>query len=131
MPKLKRQPTNKPSVNDKPAISTNNERPIFSLHKLNKDYCISKCEQDQKVAFANTLHSLSQHTWQDIILAARHGSGTEKIARSSIVTSTDSVPEDAEILAVRFWGKAPMVGYRDGRIFHIVWLDRNFTLYPH
>lgn len=41
------------------------------------------------------------------------------------------VPEDASILSFRFFGLAPMVGYRENDIFHILWLDREYKVYPY
>lgn len=39
---------------------------------------------------------------------------------------------DADYIVFRFQGKKPMVGFRDAYgVFHILWLDRNFTLYDH
>ena len=38
------------------------------------------------------------------------------------------ITPDVKILAFRF---CAMVGFRDGVIFHVVWLDRGFTLYDH
>jgi hypothetical protein len=35
------------------------------------------------------------------------------------------------MLAFRFCDKAPMIGYRIGRVFTVLFLDRNHTLYPH
>jgi hypothetical protein len=34
-------------------------------------------------------------------------------------------------LAFRFCGKAPMIGYRENEIFHIIWLDPKFKAYNH
>jgi hypothetical protein len=108
--------------------------PIFSL-KIDKNYCITNCTQEEKAQFALTLHQLSQLSWRQIRQADKHGVGYEKIARSSIKCGIpDNVTEDVSIIAFRFYGKAPMVGYRDAinrRIFHIIWLDRSFCLYNH
>lgn len=41
------------------------------------------------------------------------------------------ITPDVKLIAFRFWDKAPMVGFRVGRTFHIVWLDIDFTLYDH
>ncbi|MEG4867017.1 MULTISPECIES: hypothetical protein [Microcoleaceae] len=38
--------------------------------------------------------------------------------------------DDVNFIAFRFGGMAPMVGYRDGAVLYIIWLDRDFTLYP-
>jgi hypothetical protein len=94
---------------------------------------VTDCEREEQAAFALTMHRLSQLTWQEIRNAPRHGLGTEKIVRESIRAPVPpGITEDVEsFLAIRFHGKAPMVGFRSGETFHVVWLDRAFTLYPH
>ncbi|MEG4825378.1 hypothetical protein QUB07_06730 [Microcoleus sp. F8-C5] len=99
---------------------------------MNKDYSLAQCTKDEKAAFADTLYKLSQLTWSQINASSRHGSGYEKIARSSIRSPIPShLKDDVNFIAFRFCGKAPMVGYRDGAVFYVIWLDRNYTLYPH
>jgi hypothetical protein len=40
--------------------------------------------------------------------------------------------EDVQrLIAFRFAGNRPMVGYRVQAIFYLLWLDRDFTLYDH
>ena len=94
---------------------------------------MTDCEREAQAAFALTLHRLSQLTWQEIRNAPRHGLGTEKIVRECIRAPVPpGITEDVEsFLAIRFHGKAPMVGFRSGETFHVVWLDRDFTLYHH
>jgi hypothetical protein len=41
------------------------------------------------------------------------------------------VTEEVNLIAFRFDGKKPMVGYRDGVTFYVLFLDRSFTLYDH
>jgi hypothetical protein len=108
------------------------ESPLFSLRYMNKDYSLSQCTKDEKAAFADTLYKLNQLTWSEINACPRHGLGYEKIARSSIRAPIPShLKDDVNFIAFRFCGKAPMVGYRDGAVFYVIWLDRGFTLYPH
>ena len=108
------------------------ESPLFSLRYMNKDYSLSQCTKDEKAAFADTLYKLNQLTWSQINACPRHGLGYEKIARSSIRAPIPShLKDDVNFIAFRFFGKAPMVGYRDGAVFYVIWLDRDFTLYPH
>jgi hypothetical protein len=108
------------------------QKPIFSLYYLQKSHCLSDCDKEQKAAFADTLHKLSQLTWNQIISSPRHGSGCEKISRDSIKMVIPShIKDDAVFIAFRFYGKAPMVGYREENTFHVIWLDRAFTLYDH
>jgi hypothetical protein len=83
-------------------------------------------------AFADTLHKLSQLTWNDIISSPRHGVGYEKISRNSLRQPIPShIQIDINLIAFRFCAKAPIVGYREENIFHVIWLDRAFNLYDH
>jgi hypothetical protein len=113
--------------------STNGQRPIFNLEHLGGDYCLSACTTEEKAAFADTIHRLSKLTWGEIHRAPRHGLGSEIIDRASMGKRTypPDATEDVNMLAFRFHGKAPMVGYRIGRVFTVLFLDRDFTLYPH
>lgn len=93
---------------------------------------IVDCTAQEKCALIDTLWQLTQRRWIDLMLAGRHGSGCEKIARSAIEAPIPSqLTEDTTFLAFRFHGLAPMVGYRDGRVFHVVWIDRAFRAYRH
>ena len=117
-----------------PETDLNTLPPILSLEHLdNGHYCITQCSQEQQAALATQLYNLSQIPWGEIIRTHRHGLGSEKIARGSIRSTIPShITEDrTSFLAIRFHGKAPMVGYRDGRIFYILWLDHDFSLYDH
>jgi len=107
--------------------------PIFCLCHIDKDYCISKCTKEEKVAFVNKLHTLSQLPWSQLKISHSHGLGYEKINRDSIKSNIPQFIKGdiSYFIAFRFHGNAPMVGHKNGRIFHIIWLDRNFTLYRH
>ncbi len=71
-------------------------------------------------------------TWDQIRMAHRHGLSTEKINRSAIKASLPpSITPDLSFYALRFDGMKPMVGYKSDFIFHVVYLDRAFTLYDH
>ncbi len=117
---------------DSQGTSFNKERPIFSLHYLQNSHCISRCSKAEKAAFADALHRRSQLSWGELKQAPRHGLGYEAISRDSIKTPIPrAITEDVTIIAFRSNGKAPMLGYRDKAIFHIVWIDRDFTVYDH
>ena len=119
------------AVQNKSEPSPESLPPIFSLRYLNKEYCLSKCEKDEKAAFADTLHRLSNLTWAQIKAAPRQGLGYEIIPRKGIPGIPAHVTDEVNLIAFRFCAKAPMVGYRDRTTFHIIWLDRDFTLYDH
>lgn len=113
-------------------IPPEQQHPIFSLRYLSGDYCLTKCEKDDKAAFASKLHRLSQLPWSQIKMQGRHKLGFEKIERNSIKASIPThITPDVKFLAFRFSGMKAMVGYREGYIFHVIWLDRNYTLYDH
>ncbi|TAG95540.1 MAG: hypothetical protein EAZ09_07545 [Oscillatoriales cyanobacterium] len=112
--------------------SPEQQYPIFSLRYMSKDFCILDCTKEEKAAFADTLYKLSQMTWSQINSSARHGSGYERIAQTSIKASIPRhITPDVNLIAFRFCAKAPMVGYRERATFFVIWLDRNFSLYEH
>ena len=106
--------------------------PIFSLADMQRGYCVDDCDKEHQAAFARALWDRAQMTWLDITVARRHGLGIEEIPRSSFkVAIPRHITPDVDFIALRFHGKAPMVGYRDGRIFHVLWLDHDFGVYDH
>jgi hypothetical protein len=118
--------------NDQQEISPEKAPPVFSLRYLEGEYCLTKCEKDDQVAFALKLHRLSKLTWNEIHSQGRHQFGYEKISRNAIKAPIPKfITEDVNFIAFRFSGIKAMVGYRDGAIFYVIWLDRNFTLYDH
>lgn len=110
----------------------NREHPVFSFVYMQDLYHFNECSKDEQSAFTGKLIKLSHLTWQDIELASRHGNGKEIIAKSAInAPIPNCVKEDTNLIALRFCGKKPMVGFRERNIFYILWIDRNFTLYNH
>lgn len=117
---------------EKAEIPPQQRRPKFSLEYLVKDFCLTRCETVEKASFADAIYQLAQLSWAQINNAPRHGVGFEKISRSAIDSGIPSViTEDTNIIAFRFYGKAPMVGFRRDDTFYVVWLDREFSLYDH
>jgi len=110
----------------------NRQKPIFSLQFVDPPYCISCCDKDEKASFAGMLLNMSKMTWNELRNAPRHGMGCEKISHDAIHRPIPAgITEDVTLLAFRFHAKKTMVGYRVKEIFHIIWFDRDFTLYDH
>lgn len=106
--------------------------PIFSFEYLQKDYCVRDCQAAEKADFAVQLRQLSELTWRELRAAPKHGLGYEKISQSAIQPAIPPhITKDVNLIAFRFSGAKPMVGYRDGRLFYVIWLDRAFSLYNH
>ncbi len=114
------------------STSTNHLHPAFNFKYLDSTYCLRDCTKDERAALSDKIVLLSQMTWGDIQNSNKHASGHEKIARDAIQGSIPGIiTEDTNILAFRFDGKKPMVGFRKDKIFYVIWIDRNFTLYNH
>lgn len=105
------------------------KRPKFSLKYLGGQHCLSRCTKDEKAAFADRIHRLSQQTWSQIFQGGRHGGGFEKI-NEPLSWMPDKFSEK-QIIAFRFSGMKAMLGFSDKEIFYILGLDRDFTSYGH
>ncbi len=107
------------------------EHPVFCLHYLDKKYCLSKCDQVEKASFADKLRVLSQQTWGEITTNRPWGYEKIKDRRSLSRNVPKGITEDLPIITFYFHDKKKMVGCRNSSVFHIVWLDRDFSLYDH
>jgi hypothetical protein len=107
--------------------------PIFCFKHLHRDFHLDQCDAEEKKSFIEQIVRMSRMTWNDLKLAPRHGMGSEKISVSALkAKSPPFITEDVQdLLAFRFQGKKPFVGHRDGFIFHVLFIDRAFSLYPH
>ncbi|EDN70715.1 conserved hypothetical protein [Beggiatoa sp. PS] len=108
--------------------------PLFSLERVQEgDYCFSKLDRDNKAAFAESIFKRRAITWNEIQQKDRHKLGYEKISISSIKVSVPRfITEDQHnLLAFRFNGKKPMIGYRIKNIFYVLWFDHDFSVYDH
>lgn len=86
------------------------------------------------VQFIERLGKLSQLGWNEIITSGRHGFGMEKIPHSAIKPQLpDFITDDVTLLVFRATGdNKPFVGFREGNIFHIVFIETSFgDIYDH
>lgn len=112
---------------------TTTEYPSFSFRYccVNR-YHVDHCDDPDKIALIRRIAKLSTMQWNQILLADRHGLGSEKIEQDIIRAQLPGhITKDTTLLALRFSNMKPMVGYRDGGIFYILFLDHDFSLYPH
>lgn len=121
------------NVSNNQAQYTEIKHPVFCLKYLNKAYHLDKCIDKEKVALINKICLLSQMTWKEMYMSPRHGLGLEQISQNSIKGAgiPTHLSKDETMYAIRFHGIKPMVGYIKNPVFHIVYLDRDFTLYNH
>ncbi|MFN8715204.1 MAG: hypothetical protein ACK5Z2_20310 [Bacteroidota bacterium] len=131
----------KPNVNQGKNITAKNETPSFSQfdypifcfkHLHQGEFGVERCDTQDQAALLKRLNKLSQMSWQQINTAQRHGLGWEKISQSSVRAGIPRhVTPDVDLLAFRFSGLAPFVGYRNLAVFHILFIDSKFNLYNH
>lgn len=113
-------------------VSSNNKRPVFSFANIQPSHGLKDCPDKDKIALLDKLGQLSQMTWQEIFQNDRHKTGQEKIAVKSIKESVPPcVKPDTNLIAIRYNGKAPMVGYRENEVFYVLWIDYDFKVYKH
>ena len=112
--------------------NTDIQKPFFSLEHMIDNFCVKACKMEERAQFAEALYKRGKLTWQEIKQSHRHGLGLEKISRGSIKVGLPSVvTEDVNLIAFRCFGKMPMVGYRQGRTFYVLWLDPAGKVYDH
>lgn len=121
------------SAHIKPPVESDDAMPpVFCFQHLQKDFCISSCSNDEKQALIDKLGQLSQLTWRQLREAGRSGVGYEIIAQNSMRVSIPfHVPKLENLIRFKFKGNAPVVGYRNKRIFHVLWIDGKLKVYSH
>jgi len=106
--------------------------PVFCFRHLHRRFNLRKIDDREKSKLISKLHDYSKMSWHDITHSPRHGRGSEKISQSSIKAGIPPhVTPDVQFHALRYFDNKPIVGYRTGVIFHIVYIDYNRTLYDH
>lgn len=117
---------------DRPAVSTNTLHPAFCFRYLQNGWDLDTLEQEEKLALIEKMVQIGGLTWQQIQGTQRHGNGHEKISQDAIrAGKPECVTSDVQLLAFRFCGKKPMVGFRSDKVFYVLWFDREFKLYNH
>lgn len=121
-----------PNAPNEQSATEESDYPIFCFRYLDRKYHIDGCQKDEKIAFLERLIKLSTLSWNQIHLSDRHGFGTEKIAWKAIKKQIPiGFSEDDNLFALRFQGLKPFLGCRRGTVFHILFIDRDFSLYEH
>jgi hypothetical protein len=109
--------------------------PAFSFEKMQDDsgHSFNCCIDDDRLALAKRIFMLSRIPWKQIMLAPSGGLGAEKIPRYRIRAAVPrAITEDVSYFySLHYSGKKRFIGYRISQIFHILWVDHDFTVYDH
>lgn len=114
-------------------ITFNQRKPKISFEFLNGDYCISKCQQNQKAEIIDSLHRISQHTWQEHHQIGKSG-GYEQLGRDQLRCK---IPQEGKFIntdkvtVFHRKDKIPIVGFRVDDVFYVFCIDRDFSAYKH
>ena len=104
----------------------------ISLRYLRDSHCLSKCDREDILSFADKVRLLTQKSWMELGQAHRHGLGYEKISRNSLSVSVPiHISAEVNLLAFRFSGQKSMIGYKLAETFYVLWFDREFKVYAH
>lgn len=103
------------------------------IHFSEKDYGLRDCTIKDLVSLIRKLKVLGTKTWTEISRSGKHELGCEILKTCELRKPLpSSVPANIDkVMCFRYKEKAPMIGFREGSVFHIVFLDRDFTLYQH
>ena len=108
--------------------------PLFSFKYLT-DHSFKDCRDGGFfTTFLLRLKKLSELGWNEINTAERHGFGWEKIPREILKHNLpQEITPEVPLLAFRATGdNLPFVGFRDGKVFHIVFIEAGFgDIYNH
>lgn len=123
--KSRDEPVPQPKADDRP--------PVFSFEYLQKGWCIADCQPIERSKMLDRIRMLSELSWSELRQQDRHKLGTETLPFHAIKGAKIPafVTPDVKLLAFRAWEKVAMVGYKDDRVFYVLWIDREFKLYNH
>lgn len=108
--------------------------PAFAFDRMRSGYTLDDCRA----------HGFAEHlveaiwrrcalTWRGLLLSSHWGNGFEHVPQSKV--TNDGIPgmtPDQKLLVLRFANKdGRIVGYREGRIYHVLWVDTDLSLYDH
>lgn len=114
-------------------VDYDKNRPVFSFYNIQKGFSLDDLENDEKFSFIKKIVLISQSKWIELKNANKNGYGCEVLTNRNSIKATmpSCFPNDASIVVFRFHEKKPMIGFRQKDVFHIVWLDKNLTIYDH
>lgn len=111
---------------------TDDKTPVWCLNCTNDaDHGLAKLDRLQKSGtFLEAIHTRSAITWKEINTAPKTGLGWEK--GDFIQRNRPTMALGKTLMIFRMQGnQGRIVGFREGRVFNIVWIDSDLSLYRH
>lgn len=111
-----------------------NENVAISFQYLQNKYDLEnrKLSKDNKIQLLKKLAHITKNTWNQLILQGKK-SGFEKLSKSVISNLPSIVTEDVgNLYVLRFASQeCRVVGFRQGIIYYILYIDSDLSLYKH
>lgn len=110
---------------------TNDRHPAFCFRQTQYGFRWSDCDDQDRNGFCGRIETLSQMNWQTMYNTVKN-TAIEKIPQEAFLKQLPpKTPGDRVFYSARGNGKARIIGYREGKVFHVVWLDRKGEMYDH
>lgn len=110
--------------------STDNETPVFSFKHVCDKYCqLSNWQKQELSLLIGTFKTMESLYWKDVRRSA--GLNMKPVTDSIVYPLPHTVPADATIQEVKVDDGKRLFGYRAGRVFCIIWFDRNHEVIPY
>ena len=109
--------------------STDHLNPVFSFDSTCKNHFqlneLTKGELDQLI---DSLRIMSSLSWAEV--KKYKGLRFKGPLEHYNATLPEWLDRDVDVFEFAFSKRGRVFGYKSGRIFHIIWFDRNHDLYP-
>lgn len=123
-----------PNLNKDLENYLNIDYPLFSFRHLQHTSFTDCKDVSFFPNFMKRLRNLSELGWNVIHTTQRHGFGMEKLPQEIIKPQLPSIiTPEVQLFAFRAAGNnLPFVGFREGKIFHILFIETSFgDIYNH
>ena len=111
-----------------------NDGITFSFQFLQRSYDLENksLSKDNKIQLLKKLVGISKTSWSSLVLMDKR-SGFERLNKNAISSLPSIITDDIDKLYVlRFASQGcRLIGFRQGNIYHILYIDPNLSLYKH
>jgi hypothetical protein len=111
-----------------------NDGIVFSFQFLQKKYDLDNksLSKDNKIQLLKKLVGISKTSWSSLVLKDKK-SGFERLNKNAISSLPSIITDDIDKLYVlRFASQeCRLIGFRQGNIYHILYIDPDLSLYKH
>lgn len=110
-----------------------NQHPLWCFHFIDPKFSADVLETEAVRALIAAFVKRSSLTWNQLIMANKHKLGTENIpVKITKPKMPPSFKDEEHFIVMRYHDKLPFGGVRVGRIFHVIWIERQFgEVYEH